>query len=196
MEVAEQIRAHRERAGLSQEALAREIFVSRQTVSNWETGKTYPDVQSLLLLSNLFNASIDDLVKGDLATMEKNTEQARATIKIASGIAWALIAFGILSAALLIHEGVEIRFPVYFLVFIPFAAAQAASYVSDRVKAEYDLETMAELEAFFRGADPAEIDRSRRMDKRLSIALKLVLGGMAGALFASLFATLVGLIAL
>ena len=38
---------------MSQEQLAEAIFVSRQTISNWETDRTYPDVQSLLLLSNL-----------------------------------------------------------------------------------------------------------------------------------------------
>ena len=65
MEVGTRIREQRESAGISQEELARQIFVSRQTVSNWETGKTYPDVQSLLLLSNLFGVSVDHLVKGD-----------------------------------------------------------------------------------------------------------------------------------
>ena len=45
MEVGRRIREERERLGISQENLAREVFVSRQTVSNWETGKTYPDVQ-------------------------------------------------------------------------------------------------------------------------------------------------------
>ena len=58
MEVGNRIREERERLGVSQEELARRIFVSRQTVSNWETGKTYPDVQSLLLLSGLFEVSV------------------------------------------------------------------------------------------------------------------------------------------
>ena len=58
MEVGNRIREERERLGVSQEELARRVFVSRQTVSNWETGKTYPDVQSLLLLSGLFEVSV------------------------------------------------------------------------------------------------------------------------------------------
>ena len=74
MEVAKRIREERERAGISQEELARQIFVSRQTVSNWETGKTCPDVQSLLLMSNLFDVSVDSLVKGDVETMAKEIE--------------------------------------------------------------------------------------------------------------------------
>ena len=61
MELAKHIKAHRGRLGMSQEELAEKIFVSRQTISNWETDRTYPDVQSLLLLSNLFDVSIDSL---------------------------------------------------------------------------------------------------------------------------------------
>ena len=55
---------------MSQEQLAEAIFVSRQTISNWETDRTYPDVQSLLLLSNLFGVSVDDLIKGDVEEMK------------------------------------------------------------------------------------------------------------------------------
>ena len=47
------------------------MYVSRQTISNWENDKSYPDIQSLLLLSNLFDVSLDQLVKG---YMEKMTE--------------------------------------------------------------------------------------------------------------------------
>ena len=70
MELAKHIKAHRGRLGLSQEELAEKIFVSRQTISNWETDRTYPDVQSLLLLSNLFDVSIDSLIKGDVEEMK------------------------------------------------------------------------------------------------------------------------------
>lgn len=71
MELPQQLKANRERLGLTQEDVAQRIFVSRQTMSSWETGKTYPDVQSLLLLSNLFGVSIDSLVKGDVETMKE-----------------------------------------------------------------------------------------------------------------------------
>lgn len=44
MELAGQIKKHRQALGISQEALAEKIYVSRQTISNWETARTYPDV--------------------------------------------------------------------------------------------------------------------------------------------------------
>ena len=56
---------------LSQDELAEKIFVSRQTISNWENNKNYPDVKSLLLLSSVFNVSLDILIKGDLEEMKE-----------------------------------------------------------------------------------------------------------------------------
>ena len=71
MELARQLKAKREERGFSQDEVSKAIFVSRQTISNWENDKTYPDVQSLLLLSQLFEVSIDELVRGDVVAMQR-----------------------------------------------------------------------------------------------------------------------------
>lgn len=71
MEISNQIKQRRTAAGISQEELADRIFISRQTLSNWETGKTYPDINSLLRLSEVFHVSLDELVKGDIKAMEE-----------------------------------------------------------------------------------------------------------------------------
>lgn len=54
----------RRRRGLSQEHLGYELSVSRQTVSKWELGQSYPDFQRLVLLSDYYEMSLDELVKG------------------------------------------------------------------------------------------------------------------------------------
>ena len=54
----------RRRKGLSQEQLGYELGVSRQTVSKWELGQSYPDFQRLVLLSDYYEMSLDELVKG------------------------------------------------------------------------------------------------------------------------------------
>ena len=59
---------------LSQEELAEKVYVTRQTISNLENGKSYPDIQSLLLLSSLFNVSLDQLIKGDIETVGQRIE--------------------------------------------------------------------------------------------------------------------------
>ena len=48
MELGKQIKKHRQEAHLSQDELANRIYVSRQTISNWENDKSYPDVNSLV----------------------------------------------------------------------------------------------------------------------------------------------------
>ena len=70
MQVGNQIKKYRDQLHLSQEQLAEKIYVTRQTISNWETNKSYPDIHSLVLLSQIFNVSIDQLVKGDLEMMK------------------------------------------------------------------------------------------------------------------------------
>ena len=71
MELGKQIKKHRVTAQLSQEELAERIYVSRQTISNWENDKSYPDVNSLVLLSETFQVSLDNLIKGDIDIMKE-----------------------------------------------------------------------------------------------------------------------------
>ena len=77
MNVGERIRENRARMGLSQEELEQRALVSRPTLSHWETGRTLPDAQSLLILSQIFGVTIDDLVLGDADEM-RNMVQAEA----------------------------------------------------------------------------------------------------------------------
>ena len=84
MEVSTQIKKYRNDMKLSQEELAEKVYVSRQTISNWETGKNYPDIHSLLLLSSIFNVSLDRLIKGDIEMMKekiKETEAEKALLR-------------------------------------------------------------------------------------------------------------------
>ena len=71
MNLGSQIKKYRSELSMSQDELAEKIFVSRQSISNWENDKTYPDIKSLLLLSEVFQVSLDQLIKGDLEIMKK-----------------------------------------------------------------------------------------------------------------------------
>ncbi|MNP28522.1 hypothetical protein D3C76_1214900 [compost metagenome] len=62
----------RKEKGLSQESIAERIGVSRQAVAKWETGQSYPDVENLILISDMFKVSIDKLVKEDFDECEYN----------------------------------------------------------------------------------------------------------------------------
>ena len=71
MNVGEKIKTHREKQNISQDELALKVFVSRQTISNWETNKSYPDIKSLTMLSNIFHVTLDDFIKGDIEEMKR-----------------------------------------------------------------------------------------------------------------------------
>ena len=71
MNLSEKIFYCRKKAGLSQEALAEQIGVSRQSVSKWETGEADPEISKLKLLADTFHVTIDWLLSED-APEEKN----------------------------------------------------------------------------------------------------------------------------
>nr|WP_210729472.1 helix-turn-helix transcriptional regulator [Streptococcus ovuberis] len=79
----------RKERGLSQEDLAEKLYVSRQTISNWERGKTYPDINSLLLMATYFDVSLDNLIKGDIEKMRfHNDKKQFKKWLVISGLSW------------------------------------------------------------------------------------------------------------
>lgn len=73
--LAKRIRGLREGAGISQARLAKLVFVSRQTVINWEKGRTLPDAESLKRLSAAFGITLDALLD------ERSEEYLRQTAR-------------------------------------------------------------------------------------------------------------------
>ena len=65
MDLGKKIMTMRNEKNLSQEQSAEKLNVTRQTISNWENGKFYPDIDSLVNLSKFFNVSLDDLLSYD-----------------------------------------------------------------------------------------------------------------------------------
>ena len=160
MELSNQIRRLRAERGLSQDALAKAIFVSRQTVSNWETDKTYPDVQSLVLLSQLFNVSLDELIQGDVAVMRRVMEEDARQMRQLSVAASVLL---VLSVVFFVALTAAWRDPSPFGgltkgtvagagVFVPlYALSMACAVWIERIKRRHDLVTYREIVAFANG---------------------------------------------
>jgi len=65
MTLGEKLKQARSDHALTQQAVAQQVTVSRQTISSWETGKSYPDIDSLVALSNLYGLTLDTLIKED-----------------------------------------------------------------------------------------------------------------------------------
>lgn len=96
----------RKEKGLSQEQLAELLNVSRQAVSKWESGQTYPEIDKLIILSDLFKITLDDLVKDktiesianiDESEINDNEKEDEDDILIISGAFIIGIAIGLIT---------------------------------------------------------------------------------------------------
>lgn len=114
MEIGRKLKEARTASGLSQENVAEKINVSRQTISNWETEKTYPDIISVIKLSDLYSISLDDLLKGD-PKMTEHLEESTNVVKSSKKLISAII-LNIVLIALLITLSAFIPNNQYFLV--------------------------------------------------------------------------------
>lgn len=186
MELGKQIKKYRSEKALSQDALAEKIYVSRQTISNWENDKSYPDVNSLVLLSKVFNVSLDQLIKGDV---EKMTEQINnsADRKEYEHLS---LAFTVLLLAIIITPIPLVHFLSYAGMVIWIVILEAGIIVAYRVekkKSKFDMQTYQEIKAFLEGKSLSEIEKKREKGKRLHQKIFLaILSGLI-ALAVSLF---------
>ena len=71
LNLGEQLQRLREEKNLSREELAQAMNVSRQAVYKWENNKGYPDIENLIKLSDLYNVTLDELIKGDRSFQKK-----------------------------------------------------------------------------------------------------------------------------
>ena len=62
--VGENIKSIRKKLGITQEELSEKLNVTRQAVSNWETGKTQPDIETLTRMAEVFGVSVEKLIYG------------------------------------------------------------------------------------------------------------------------------------
>lgn len=94
MKIGDQLKKARMDKNLTQEEVAEKIFVSRQSISNWENNKTYPDIGNVIALSDLYQISLDELLKGSdnfMEHLEESTDIVRSNKKLMAIIIVALL---------------------------------------------------------------------------------------------------------
>ncbi|WP_350455093.1 helix-turn-helix transcriptional regulator [Slackia heliotrinireducens] len=180
MEVGKTIKDLRTGSGMSQEELAKNVYVSRQTVSSWENEKSYPDVQSLALIAGLFNTSIDALVKGDLAMIDLKI--AEAEVKALKRNA---TLYGVLLAVSLVIMVVAFAQENWLALAsgaVVWALSLYFAFLVDHDKKKYDVQTYREIRAFCNGVSIDEIKAQRESKHRgIDIMKKVIICGGAGA---------------
>lgn len=116
MEFHENLRRLRKEAGLTQEDVARVLFLTRQSVSKWENGAAEPGVEHLKALADLYGVTVDDM-------LQRSAEQEKGE---ASASRWAyagLIVFRLLICAVMLggfHLDLPIKLAEGFVVFLVF----------------------------------------------------------------------------
>lgn len=108
MHIGDQINHLRKKNGLSQDAFAEIFHISRQTVSNWENGKSYPDLEMIIQISNYFEISVDELLKQDHNTVKKIDSQKKKS-KIYFVMLVVVIALSAAAAAGVYHHYRELN---------------------------------------------------------------------------------------
>ena len=174
MELGKQIKKHRQEVQLSQEELAERVYVSRQTISNWENDKSYPDVNSLVLLSETFQISLDNLIKGDIEVMkdviqkeeiEKMNRYGKIyTILLIATAVSAIPLFMLLGGWALIPWGIIWGISMYF------------AFMLEKIKKDNDVQTYKEIVAFSEGQLLDDIQKQREIGKRPYQKILLVIG--------------------
>ena len=113
MEFNEKLQKLRKRKGLTQEELAELLYVSRTAISKWESGRGFPNIESLRAISKYFSVSLDELLSGEeiLAIAEKDHKEKERTIRD--------LIFGLLDCGMAL------------LLFLPFFGQKADGIIQE-----------------------------------------------------------------
>lgn len=125
MDLGKKIIEMRKNKNLSQEQLAETLNVSRQTISNWENGRFYPDIDALVKISKYFNIALDDLLASDsnvLKHLKVSTDIVRSNKNILYAIIlniFLIILFVI--TGILLEESIAIIIIIFIISIISFS---------------------------------------------------------------------------
>lgn len=164
MELSKQIKKYRMEFGLSQDELAERLYVSRQTISNWENDKNYPDIKSITLMSYIFNVSVDELVKGSPEEVkELIMGEERKNFEKYSIIMTVLLIVCVVSLWPLLHFmdlwGISVWAAVY-------AATMYYTIKIEKLKKKFNMQTYKEIDAFMNEKRLNEAEKNQEYGKR------------------------------
>ncbi|MBO4927862.1 MAG: helix-turn-helix transcriptional regulator [Clostridiales bacterium] len=183
MEIGKRIKELRSSKGWNQELFAEKMYVSRQTVSSWENDKSYPDIKSLLLMSELFEMTLDDLVKGDIVEMKKEiSSESVREFRMWSNI----FAVGLIIGILIPYPLVKFFKWWGILVFgLCWVAIMVLAFHVEGLKKKNDIQTYKEIVAFTEGKELDKEEKAAELVKRPYQKVLYAIG--AGALALAVF---------
>lgn len=173
MDIGNKIKKYREINNISQEELADKIFVSRQTISNWETNKYYPDIKSISMLSNIFNVTLDDFIKGDIEEMKRSVE--KSDVKGFMILSW-IFTIELLIMVISIYPLFKFAKIIGLSIWILFAIITIITAITiEKIKKHYDIQTYKEIISFYENKtlshDEKNIELGKRTYQKIFLAL-------------------------
>lgn len=173
IDIGSEIKTLRLSKSMTQEQLAKALHVSAQAVSKWENGKSYPDIHSLLLLSALFDVSLDQLIKGDLETMKQEVNAADVRAMNRDGIIYTIL----LAATIILPVPLIKWFGLYGLIpeLLLWGSAMYFALRLERIKKANNVQSYREILAFSEGKRLDEIEQKVEAGKRPYQKILLVL---------------------
>lgn len=164
IDIGSKIKTLRLSKSMTQEQLAKALHVSAQAVSKWENGKSYPDIHSLLLLSALFDVSLDQLIKGDLETMKQEVNAADVKAMNRDAIIYTVL----LAATIILPVPLLKWFDLYGLIpeLLIWGSAMYFALRLERIKKANNVQSYREILAFSEGKRLDEIEQKVEAGKR------------------------------
>jgi len=186
MDIGNKIKKYRERMNLSQEELALKLYVSRQTISNWETNKCCPDIESIIMLSNIFSISLDELIKEDLIEMKKIIEEKEKKKFDKLSVIFTIEFITIIICSYPLLKFLKIWGMVIWIIL--FSITMITALKIEKVKKQYDIQTYKEILAFCSNTTLSRDDKNKELGKRPYQKIFLALGsGLITLLMMTIF---------
>ena len=186
MELGKRIKQYRNEKSLSQDILAEKVYVSRQTISNWENEKSYPDVHSLVLLSKVLDVSLDQLIKGDVKLMKELIyEEDQRRFGVLSNLFAVMMIATAVTPIPLVHFFSNVGIGVWVAIL---GVTIYLAICVEREKKKFDMQTYKEIVAFMEGTGLDEIEKAKEEGKRpYQKVLLAIVSGIITLVIAVLF---------
>lgn len=180
MDIGKKIKKYREQSNISQDELALKVFVSRQTISNWETNKSYPDIKSLAMLSNIFQVSLDDFIKEDIKEMKRKVDSSQIKkFNVLNMVFFFEMLIMIISAYPLFKIDGYIGVIIWFVIFI---ITLITSVIAERFKKSNNVQTYKEIISFLENKNLTYEEEQQELGKRVYQKIVFAIGAAVIAL--------------
>lgn len=189
MKIGKRIKDLRDSYQYSQDELADKVYVSRQTISNWENNKNYPDINSLLLIATLFNVTLDTLVKGDIEEMKEQIKETDIKKFDHESIIFSILLISMIILPVPLFKLLDTIGIVLWVLLVVISFYYASRV--EKLKKQYDIQTYKEITAFM---DKKQLDNNQKNQEKGKVYYQKFLMAIGAGLLTLIVAFIMNMI--